>query len=65
LSDRVVVLSAGPASRPVAEFIIDLPRPRDVAEVRLVPEFLDVHRRIWATLREEVSRAHAASAVPA
>ena len=35
LSDRVVVLSAGPASHPIGEFAIDLPRPRDVAEMRL------------------------------
>ena len=62
LSDRVIVLSAGPASRPVAEFAITLPRPRDVAEIRLVPAFLDIHRRIWGCLREEVTRAHAASA---
>ena len=34
MSDRVVVLSAGPASRPIGEFTVDLPRPRDVAEVR-------------------------------
>lgn len=65
LSDRVIVLSAGPASRPVAEFSIELQRPRDVAEVRLAPDFLDVHRRIWACLREEVSRAHAAGAATA
>lgn len=65
LSDRVIVLSAGPGSRPVAEFAIELERPRDVAEVRLAPDFLDVHRRIWACLREEVTRAHAISAVGA
>jgi len=58
LSDRVIVLSAGPASRPVGTFAIDLPRPRDVAEVRLTPEFVEVHRRIWDTLRAEVMRAH-------
>lgn len=63
LSDRVIVLSAGPGSRPVAEFAIELERPRDVAEVRLAPDFLDVHRRIWACLREEVTRAHAIPAV--
>ncbi|MGI9154299.1 MAG: ABC transporter ATP-binding protein, partial [Rubrivivax sp.] len=28
MSDRVVVLSAGPATRPIGEFDIDLPRPR-------------------------------------
>lgn len=58
LSDRVVVLGAGPGSRPVGEFAIDLPRPRDVAEVRLTPQFLDLHRRIWETLRAEVMKAH-------
>src|SRR5439155_776653 len=31
LSDRVILLSAGPATRPIGEFRIDLPRPRDVA----------------------------------
>ena len=30
LSDRVVVLSAGPGTRPIGDFKIDLPRPRDV-----------------------------------
>jgi NitT/TauT family transport system ATP-binding protein len=59
LSDRVVVLSAGPASSPVAEFRIDLPRPRDVAEIRLVPRFVELHSAIWAVLREEVLRSHA------
>ena len=34
MSDRVVCLSAGPGSHPIGEFAIDLPRPRDVAEVR-------------------------------
>lgn len=61
LSDRVIVLSAGPASRPVGTFEIDLPRPRDVAEVRLTPAFLELHRRIWDTLRAEVMRAHRAA----
>jgi NitT/TauT family transport system ATP-binding protein len=62
LSDRVVVLGAGPGSRPVGEFRIDLPRPRDVAEIRLEPRFVELHRDIWATLRAEVMRAHAAEA---
>lgn len=59
LSDRVVVLSAGPASRPIGDFPIPLPRPRDVAEIRLTPEFLRLHREIWDLLRGEVMRAHA------
>jgi len=54
LSDRVVCLSAGPASHPIGEFAIDLPRPRDVAEVRATPRFVELHKAIWDVLREEV-----------
>ncbi len=54
MSDRVVVMSAGPASHPIGEFHIDLDRPRDVAEVRAVPRFVELHRAIWDVLREEV-----------
>ena len=59
LSDRVVVLSAGPESRPIGEFEIDLPRPRDVAEIRLTPRFVELHRLIWQALRDEVQKAYA------
>ena len=54
MSDRVVVMSAGPASHPIGEFHIDLDRPRDVAEVRAVPRFVELHKAIWDVLREEV-----------
>jgi NitT/TauT family transport system ATP-binding protein len=59
MSDRVVVLSAGPATRPIGEFDIDLPRPRDVAEVRTQPRFVDLHRQIWDVLRDEVLKGYA------
>ena len=59
MSDRVVVFSAGPASRPIGEFEIDLPRPRDVAEVRTQPRFVELHRQIWAVLRDEVLKGYA------
>ncbi|SED27839.1 NitT/TauT family transport system ATP-binding protein [Rhizobiales bacterium GAS188] len=59
LSDRVVVLSAGPAARPIAEFAIDLPRPREVAEIRLTQRFLELHTAIWQVLKAEVVRSHA------
>ena len=58
LSDRVVVLSAGPASHPIGEFAIDLPRPRDVAEVRMTPRFVELHQAIWDVLREEVLKGY-------
>jgi NitT/TauT family transport system ATP-binding protein len=59
LSDRVVVLSAGPASRPIGDYAVDLPRPRDVAEVRLTPRFLELHARIWRAMKEEVLKGYA------
>jgi NitT/TauT family transport system ATP-binding protein len=59
MSDRVVVLSAGPAARPIGEFAIDLERPRDVAEVRTTPRFIELHKAIWAVLREEVLKGYA------
>ncbi len=58
LSDRVVVLAAGPASHPIGEFEIDLPRPRDVAEIRLTPRFIELHTRIWHAMREEVLKGY-------
>ena len=58
MSDRVVVLSAGPASHPIGEFAIDLPRPRDVAEVRTQPHFIELHQAIWDVLREEVLKGY-------
>ena len=59
LSDRVVVLSAGPATHPIGEFPIDLPRPRDVAEIRLTPRFTELHDRIWQSMKEEVLKGYA------
>jgi NitT/TauT family transport system ATP-binding protein len=58
LSDRVVVLSAGPESRPIGEFEIDLPRPRDVAEIRLTPRFIELHSKIWQTMKDEVLKGY-------
>ena len=58
MSDRVVVLSAGPASHPIGEFHIDIERPRDVAEVRVTPRFVELHKAIWDVLREEVLKGY-------
>ncbi len=59
LSDRVVVLSAGPETRPIGEFVIDLPRPRDVAEIRMTPHFLELHEQIWHAMKDEVLKGYA------
>ncbi|MBB6579141.1 NitT/TauT family transport system ATP-binding protein [Comamonas odontotermitis] len=53
LADRVFVLTARPATlKRVYE--IDLPRPRIMSEVRYDPQFIDLSKRIWDDLREEV-----------
>jgi NitT/TauT family transport system ATP-binding protein len=59
LSDRVVLLSAGPQTRPIGEYRIDLPRPRDVAEIRLTPRYLELHTEIWHAMKAEVLKGYA------
>ena len=54
----LVVLAAGPASHPIGEFEVDLKRPRDVAEVRTTPRFIELHQAIWSVLREEVLKGY-------
>lgn len=58
MSDRVVVLSAGPGTHPIGEFSIDLARPRHVAEVRNEARFVELHAQIWGVLREEVLKGY-------
>ncbi len=58
LADRVVVLSRGPAARVIGEYPIDLPRPRDVSEIRLDRNFQDVYKTIWQQLHGEVKEAY-------
>lgn len=65
MSDRVVVMSAGPASRPIGEFTVDLERPRDVAEVRTTPRFIELHKAIWSVLRDEVLKGYRQQLQPA
>ncbi len=59
LSDRVIVLSAGPASHPIGAYVVDIPRPRDVAEVRLLPRFVELHAQIWHAMKQEVLKGYA------
>src|SRR5215472_11272078 len=59
LSDRVVIMSAGPAARIIGDWKVGLPRPRDIAEIKIEPAFHDLHREIWATLKAEVLRGYA------
>ena len=53
LADRVVVLTASPATVKSVHRI-DLPRPRVMSEIRYEPAFVAIAHRIWNDLREEV-----------
>ncbi|MDR2324280.1 MAG: ABC transporter ATP-binding protein [Acidovorax sp.] len=53
LADRVFVLTARPATLKRV-YDIDLPRPRVMSQVRYEPQFIELSRRIWDELREEV-----------
>jgi NitT/TauT family transport system ATP-binding protein len=65
LSDRVVIMTSSPGSVKDV-FDIDLPRPRgDVQQIRLEQHFQELQGRIWASLRDEVTRAYQETAVAA
>jgi NitT/TauT family transport system ATP-binding protein len=59
LSDRVVIMSAGPAARIIGDWTVPLARPRDIAEVRLERSFHELHRAIWQVLKAEVLKTYA------
>ncbi len=61
LSDRVVIMSAGPAARIIGDWRVPLARPRDISEVRLDPAFHKLHRDIWHMLKGEVIKGYAQS----
>jgi NitT/TauT family transport system ATP-binding protein len=50
LGDRVVVLGLG--GYVVLDEYIELPRPRDAAQIRFRPEFAEIHHRLWNALME-------------
>src|SRR3954463_12741245 len=59
LSDRVVIMSAGPAARIIGDWKVPLPRPRDIAEIKAERAFHHLHREIWAMLKAEVLKGYA------
>src|SRR3954463_6456237 len=61
LSDRVVIMSAGPSARIIGNWRVPLPRPRDIFEVRLEKEFHSLHSQIWSVLKDEVMKGYAQS----
>ena len=58
LSDEVVVLSAGPASRMVGRYEVGLERPRNLIDIKTNPRFVEIYGSIWRDLREEVLKSY-------
>ena len=58
LADKVYVLTAGPGTVKTS-YEIDLPRPRNIAEIRYTPRFIELSKQIWGDLREEVEISQA------
>jgi NitT/TauT family transport system ATP-binding protein len=58
LSDRVVIMSAGPAARIIGNWKVPLARPRDIGEVKLDRAFHALHREIWEALKDEVMKGY-------
>lgn len=53
VSDRVMIMTAHPGS--VKEIIeVDLPRPRDISQIRTTLRYNELFQQIWQSLRTEV-----------
>ena len=55
LGDRVILMTAHPGTNK-SEFVVDLPRPRDISTTA-TPEFAALTGAIWDDLRDEVRQA--------
>ncbi|HVJ43189.1 MAG TPA: ABC transporter ATP-binding protein [Dongiaceae bacterium] len=64
LADRVIIMSAGPAAHIIGDYPIALPRPRDMAEIKLTPAFHELHREIWSVLKTEVLKGYTQAEQP-
>jgi NitT/TauT family transport system ATP-binding protein len=58
LSDRVVIMSAGPGSRIIGEWEVPLARPRDIGEIKHERAFHKLHGDIWRKLKAEVIKGY-------
>ena len=53
LADRVLLMSTRPG-KVVREYVIDLPRPRRVMDVKFTPPFVELERAIWQDLETQL-----------
>jgi NitT/TauT family transport system ATP-binding protein len=62
LSDRVLVMSAGPGGTVIGDYKIELERPRELMEIRTTPHFREIYSTLWEHLRVEVRKTMSADA---
>lgn len=55
LSDRVIIISRRPG-KIKCDIEVDLPRPRDLEEIRFSQHFTDLARFVWTQIRGEISK---------
>src|SRR5258708_13209013 len=53
MADRVVVITAGPGTIK-GTYRVDLPRPRNIAEIRFQPRFIELYEQISNDLPHQV-----------
>jgi NitT/TauT family transport system ATP-binding protein len=53
LSDRIIMLSAGPG-RVIGDYSVDLPRPRNLLEIKFEEGFTELYKKMWSDLEIEV-----------
>ena len=58
LSDEIFLLSAGPSARLVGRYSVDLPRPRNLIDIKTDSRFHQLYRAIWSDLRQEVLKSY-------
>jgi len=59
LSDRIVLISSGPDATLKGDYLVDLDRPRQVADARFMTGFEAAYEAVWRDLREEVMTTYA------
>lgn len=59
LADRVIVFTARPGEIKL-DLSIDLPRPRDVMQIRFTPGFGEIYETLWQALENEMAKGEAA-----
>jgi sulfonate transport system ATP-binding protein len=59
MADRVLLFTAGPDAGLKGDYLVQLPRPRNVAEARFIPGFTEIYETLWRNLKEEVMALYA------